>query len=130
MIKEITMTKMTEPALPSLSVTARKIREGQPEIVAIKECIDQWNAMRSAAFFEVEPAPTGQVRVDVWLAGAAEHMAQQIGFPVPAWTEGASRFLDEPSFFANTPRARQLALAETPAAFRRRLLFVGLTSIR
>lgn len=130
MIKEITMTKMTEPALPSLSVTARKIREGQPEIVAIKECIDQWNAMRSAAFFEVEPTPTGQVRVDVWLAGAAEHMAQQIGFPVPAWTEGASRFLDEPSFFANTPRARQLALAETPAAFRRRLLFVGLTSIR
>lgn len=99
-------------------------------IVAIKECIDAWNAMRSAAFFEAPPELTGLPSVDAWLAGAAEHMAQQIGFPAPDWAEEDSRFLDEPCFFANTPRARQLALAETPAAFRRRLLFTGLTSIR
>lgn len=76
-----------------------------------------------------EPAKTGSPVLDTWVAGAAEYLAQQNGLEVPAWCLAPWRFLPEPLFIVQGPRGRDLALVETPSAFRRRNLFCGRSSL-
>ena len=82
-----------------------------------------------AQTIEEEPQRTGIVFLDVWLAGAAEYLAQQHGLSIPAWCLAKWRFLDQPLFISSGERAKSLALVETPSAFRRRNLFCGRSSL-
>lgn len=62
---------------------------------------------------------------DAWLAAYAEHLAGRIGRPVPAWADKRGRVSSEPWFAtdATNARRRQLALRDSPAAFKKRNLF-------
>ncbi len=62
---------------------------------------------------------------DAWLAAYAEHLADRIGRPVPAWAKARSRVAPAPWFAtdANSTRLRLLALRDSPAAFKKRNLF-------
>jgi hypothetical protein len=70
-----------------------------------------------------EPSGTGDERWDVLLAALAEHLAARDGRGAPAWSE--SRRLQRFWFPFNTPAARVDAVVHTPAAFRRRGVFVA-----
>lgn len=70
------------------------------------------------------PDETGDARFDAFLAATVEHVAFHAGIPVPAWARGRDTLLSSfwfPSPFSST-HAR--ALIESPAAFRRRGIFI------
>lgn len=113
----------------SLKYTADRIISGTSPVVAIKEHVDAWNKTFDANLFNEEPALTGVAYVDAWLAGAAEYEAYVIDLDAPLWVNDESRFLSEPIFFGGK-NAKIIAMAETPFAFRRRLLFSGKVSLK
>ncbi len=75
------------------------------------------------ALVQAEPAPTGDERWDVLLAGIAEHVCARQGRPGPAWVE--DRILDRFWFPDDTPAARAWAFVHSPAALRRRGIFIA-----
>lgn len=77
---------------------------------------------RRLALLEAEPSATGDERWDVFLAALAEHLAYKQNRRGPAWCE--SRILRQFWFPFNTPAARAEAIVWSPAAFRRRGIFV------
>jgi hypothetical protein len=62
---------------------------------------------------------------DAYLAALAEHLATQYGLEYPAWASGAERFLHEPFFASGLESLKAILLVESPAAFRRRMIFIG-----
>jgi hypothetical protein len=70
-----------------------------------------------------EPAPTGDERWDVLLAGIAEHVCALDGRAGPLWVE--DRVLDTFWFPDDTPAARAWAYAHAPAALRHRGVFIA-----
>lgn len=70
------------------------------------------------------PGSTGDQRWDAFLAALAEHLAYHDGLPVPRWADRGDRFLKSWWFLSDLPSVRAAALAESPAAFRRRGVFI------
>lgn len=72
-----------------------------------------------------EPAElTGDARFDAFLAAAVEHLAFHASLPIPRWAARRDDLLTRfwfPSPFRST---RLQAFAESPAAFRRRGIFI------
>jgi len=66
--------------------------------------------------------PEGDV-ADAWLAAYAEHIAARAELPIPDWANDSSRVSPEPWFSVDSPRERELALRDSPPAFRTRNLF-------
>ena len=71
-----------------------------------------------------EPPPTGDTRHDAYLAALAEHLATVHGLDRPAWSIRPERFLDRFWFVSDVPGFRAIAIAQAPAAFRRRGVFL------
>lgn len=71
-----------------------------------------------------EPKHLDQVK-DAYLAAVAEHLAYHSGIEIPEWVRGPSRFLKEPFFAGDIEKLKLLLIKESPAAFRRRMLFVS-----
>ena len=71
-----------------------------------------------------EPEWTGDQRFDVMLAAAAEHTASRWGRAGPLWAVATDRFLDFGWWVTDLPSARALAMVWTPAAFRRRGIYL------
>jgi len=82
----------------------------------------------AAASIEEEPPqlrgrfPEGAV-ADAWLAAYAEHLANTIGRPVPAWAFESNRTSTEPWFAVDHPEARKRARELSPPPFKSRNLF-------
>lgn len=62
---------------------------------------------------------------DATLAAYAEYLSVRIGAAPPAWCFEVERIAPEPWFADEGPRARLLALRDTPPAFKRRNLFTS-----
>lgn len=62
---------------------------------------------------------------DAWLGAYAEHLARKLDRPAPAWAYAGERVLPDPAFDegADSAELRALAVARSPAAFRRRNIF-------
>jgi hypothetical protein len=75
--------------------------------------------------FVPRPEPTGDPRADAYLGALAEHLAATHGIKRPAWSVEPDRFLDRFWFVSEVPGFRALAIAQSPAAFRRRGIFVA-----
>jgi hypothetical protein len=80
---------------------------------------------RRARLLTDRPPPTGDVRYDALLAALAEHLAYHDGLAIPQWAQEADRFLDQWWFPVSLPSVRAEALVRSPAAFRRRGIFIG-----
>lgn len=124
------------PKPKSIAEVAISVRNGHDYACAVKEFIDeiiiQTIAPKSRyGFYQIpsslyEDAPIG---LDVpahmaHLAGLAENLALLTGSPPPAWTEEQIYFLKEAVFFGGS-NSREIIMAETGSAFRRRHLFCG-----
>ncbi|MGO9607001.1 MAG: hypothetical protein ACLQAT_27025 [Candidatus Binataceae bacterium] len=83
-----------------------------------------------AAMIELAPATTGNAVYDAYLAAVVEHLAGLAGLPMPAWTQASSRFLKEPHFPDSVgDLLKPILCEESPAAFRRRNIFVSANAI-
>lgn len=112
---------------------ARRRIAGEQLLPAVRELLDEFSllatdAQRSRALAE-EPPATGDARHDAYLAALAEHLALISSLPRPAWALEPGRFLDRFWFVSEVPGFRALAIAQSPAAFRRRGIFIARGSL-
>ena len=84
----------------------------------------RWESMAARErLLTAEPASTGDIRWDVFLAALAEFLTTREGRGAPPWAD--ARSLRQFWFPFNTPAARVEAIVHAPAAFRRRGIFVA-----
>lgn len=112
----------------SIAEIARRASDGVQEFdLAVREFVDSWGGMSPAEREQAlvaEPAPLGGVK-DAYVAAVAEHLAATDGLQAPPWTEQSIRFLHEPFFAGGLESLKAILIAESPTAFRRRLIFVS-----
>lgn len=110
---------------------AERVRGGEDAWFALREFLDGVGLVAEVGgsvgvdgLIVDAPAPTGQRRVDALLAAVAEHLAAVYRGARPAWVTEPARFLDV-WWFPHRRRAFDaLAVRDSPAAFRRRGIFV------
>ena len=112
----------------TLATVARRTRGGEDFRLAVRDFLDEFalrpdGQAREQAIAE-RPEPTGDARHDAYLGALAEHLAAVHGLDRPAWSIEGDRFLDRFWFVSGVPGFRALAIAQAPAAFRRRGVFV------
>src|ERR1044072_3870442 len=96
---------------------------------AVREFLDEFalrgdDRSRSEAL-ERRPELTGDPRQDAYLGALAEHLAAVHRLPRrPAWSVEPERFLDSFWFLSDTKGFRAVSIAQAPAAFRRRGIFI------
>ena len=78
-----------------------------------------------AALIAERPVPCGDARYDALLGALAEHVAFHDGLPVPSWAQQPDRFLKRWWFPVDLPSVKADAIVHSPAAFRRRGIFIG-----
>ena len=108
---------------------ARRTAAGESFLAAVRELLDQFSllqndAQRASAIAE-RPPPTGDPRHEAFLGAVAEHLAAASGIERPEWACEPERFLDPFWFVSDVRGFRAIALADAPAAFRRRGDFVS-----
>jgi len=75
------------------------------------------------------PESTGQPETDAYLAALAESLCYEAGLRPPAWTQHPSYYLKRPWFAGGLESLKAILLAESPASFRRRNLFVSANAL-
>ncbi len=120
------------PARERLSETlagvAGRVRQGEDFRHAVREFLDEFalrgdDRLREEAIAQ-RPEPTGDPRHDAYLGALAEHLATVHGLSRPGWSVEPGRFLDRFWFVSEVPGFRAVAIAQAPAAFRRRGVFI------
>jgi hypothetical protein len=112
----------------TLAGAARRARGGEDFHHAVREFLDEF-ALRGDGRSRAEaiaqrPEPTGDPRHDAYLGALAEHLAAVHGLSRPGWSVEPGRFLDRFWFVSEVTGFRAVAIAQAPAAFRRRGVFV------
>ena len=79
---------------------------------------------RRQAMIDPEPPMCGDAVRDAYMAAAAEHLARRWDLRIPAWTDNPARTLHEPHFAGSIEALKPLLLAQSPLAFRKRMIFV------
>jgi hypothetical protein len=78
-----------------------------------------------ASLIALEPAHVDTGRWDMLLAAVAEHLAYEADAAAPLWVRGPGReWTGKVWWVVDLPSARPWALAHSPAAFRRRGIFL------
>lgn len=112
----------------TLDGVARRVLAGADFHLAVREFLDEFalhaEDRTRAAAIAARPADTGDPRWDAYLGALAEHLAAAHGLKRPAWAVEPGRFLDRFWFQSDVPGFRAIAIAQAPAAFRRRGIFV------
>lgn len=112
----------------TLAEVARRSNAGEDFRHAVREFLDEF-ALRADARLRAEaiaerPAQTGDPRYDAYLGALAEHLATAHDLSRPAWSIEPGRFLTRFWFVSDVPGFRAIAIAQAPAAFRRRGVFI------
>ena len=112
----------------TLAGVAQRARSDEGFHPAVREFLDEFalrgdERSRSAAIAE-RPVTTGEPRYDAYLGALAEHLATAHGLQRPAWSLEPDRFLSRFWFVSEVPGFRAVSIAQAPAAFRRRGVFV------
>ena len=112
---------------------ADRVRAGERFLPAVRELLDEFSLLSTDTqrqrALEDRPGPTGDQRHDAYLAALAEHLAATASTARPSWTCEPERFLDRFWFVSEVASFRALAIVESPAAFRRRGVFVSRGSL-
>ncbi len=111
----------------TLAEVARRALTGQQAFdPGLREFLDAFYAhpARRQEALEREPDLIEEVK-DAYLAAVAEHLAAIYGLDTPRWVEGHGRPLKRAFFAGGLESLKAILTVESPAAFRRRLLFVG-----
>jgi hypothetical protein len=112
----------------TLAGVAQRTLAGETFGFAAREFLDEFalrgdDGLRAAALTE-QPEATGDRRYDAYLGALAEHLAAVHALDRPAWSVEPDRFLDRFWFVSDVPGFRAISIAQAPAAFRRRGIFI------
>jgi hypothetical protein len=112
----------------TLAGVSERVRGGEDFRHAVREFLDEF-ALRGEDRSRMEaivarPESTGDPRHDAYLGALAEHLAGVHSLERPRWSLDADRFLPSFWFVSEVPGFRAIAIAQAPAAFRRRGVFV------
>ncbi len=107
-------------------VSARVGNGEQKFDAALREFLDHFysNPAEREASLHEQPMPLDDLR-DAYLAATAEHLARCHDLPIPEWSETYGLALRRPFFAGGLESLKALLTVESPAAFRRRMLFVS-----
>ena len=116
----------------SLKQVAERARAGDPWRSAVRDFLDGFTLAAPEArqaLLDEEPPPFDEVG-DAYLAALAEHLSFHHGLVRPEWCVDPRRFLPRMWFASRAPGLRATAIQQSPAAFRRRGLFIGATTLQ
>jgi hypothetical protein len=111
----------------TLREVAHRVKSGEQDFdTALREFLDTFyaNPGSRASTINDPPQLIDPLR-DAYLAAVAEHLARMHGLAVPDWTETQGNDLHRPFFAGGLESLKGVLVAESPTAFRRRLLFVS-----
>jgi len=115
--------------LQSLAHVAVRIRNGEELRFAVREFLDEFELLARPDLMDrairQRPELIASGPADAYLGALAEHLAVKHGLERPGWVTEPERFLDRFWFLSDVPGFRALALAQSPAAFRRRGIFIA-----
>lgn len=118
-----------EAFVQSLAHVSARIRRGEGLRFAVREFLDEFQLLPRGDLMErairERPALTGSAPADAYLGALAEHLAATHDLERPSWAVEPGRFLDRFWFLSDVPGFRAIAIAQSPAAFRRRGIFVA-----
>jgi hypothetical protein len=111
----------------TLEEVIRRVKSGEQKFdPSLREFLDSFyvNPDTRQQAIEERPAPVDAVH-DAYVAAVAEHLARVYGLRIPEWSETHGNGLREPFFAGGLQSLKGVLVAESPTAFRRRLLFVS-----
>ncbi len=115
----------------SLRQVAERAQAGEPWRMAVRDFLDGFALVSPAiaqALLDDEPPVLDPVG-DLYVAALAEHLAFHHQLDRPAWCVDPRRFGRRMWFASDAPGLRATAIQQSPAAFRRRGLFIGATTL-
>lgn len=121
------MARQPQTVAQTAERIAQALQDRSDPFVPIRDFVDHYHRCDSASrppLLTDEPLPTGDARLDAYLAAMAEHFARQDGFDPPSWVEAPYRFLHRSWFREPREHFWPLALVQTPLPFRRRFIFI------
>jgi hypothetical protein len=111
----------------TLREAVRRVKDGEQGFdIAIREFLDSFYSLaehRNEAIAQ-RPDKLDALR-DAYVAAVAEHLANVYALQVPRWTEEQGNDLHQPVFAGGLDSLRGVLFAESPTAFRKRLIFVS-----
>jgi hypothetical protein len=118
----------------SLAEVAAWTKDGREFSFHFADFLDQFYLERRAAMLAEEPFRLAKILddgdvADAYLAAAAVALARVIQVDPPAWAWQENRKLRKPWFASTGPAIRATLLAESPAPFRERNLFVSANAL-
>jgi len=118
----------------TLADVARRRNAGEelgPLLVGFLDCFYARlrDGTAQAALLE-PPEPLAENKEHALLGAVAEHLARRWGLAIPDWSDEPSRFLKRPYFTSPLQGLKALLIAESPLAFRRRLIFTEAEPLR
>ena len=122
------------PRPHTLAEVARRRNAGEDFSLLLREFLDEfYGAVRreeAATCIADEPERVSDLQEHASLGAIGEHLARRWHLPIPAWTDDPSRFLRRPYFTTALEGLKALLIAESPIAFRRRLIFTEAEPLR
>ena len=111
----------------TLREIARRVNAGEENFdAALLEFLDSFYANPDSRASALRDCPESiDALRDAYVAAVAEHLARSYGLPIPEWTEVQGNDLHTPFFAGGLESLKGVLVAESPTAFRRRLLFVS-----
>ena len=118
----------------TLAEVAHRRKAGDDLSLLRREFLDEFYAgVRTgvaAACIAAEPERLFDPQEHALLGAVGEHLARRWHLAIPAWTDHPSRFLRRPYFTTPIEALKALLIAESPIAFRRRLIFTEAEPLR
>jgi hypothetical protein len=97
--------------------------------IAVDEFVDAFyldhpDKARQQRRLDETPAIVGDPFIDAWIGAVGEHLARRWHLEVPAWTRRSEHNrLCRPAFVPDSRALRGTLIAESPPAFRSRMIF-------
>ena len=118
----------------TLAEVAQRRNAGEDFSLILREFLDEfYGALQqgvATACIVDEPARVADIREQALLGAIGEHLARRWKLSIPQWTENPARFLRRSYFRTTGEGFKALLLAESPIAFRRRLIFTEAEPLR
>ena len=123
---------MTRPH--TLAEVARRRNAGGDFSLLLREFLDEFYGALTLGAAETciteEPEALSEPQEHAFLGATGEHLARRWNLAIPPWTQESSRFLRRPYFTTPIEGLKALLIAESPIAFRRRLIFTEAEPLR
>ena len=94
--------------------------------VALAGFLDRFylNPASRQSMIDAEPPVIGVPVTDAYIGAVGEHLARRWDLAVPGWTADPRRTLHTPVFAGGIEALKAMLLAQSPLAFRKRMIFV------